>query len=55
AIGDGFALYFRISSTSTCFRGEDYAGWLREAGFLQVRVVRSLRMPSRVLVTGRAS
>lgn len=53
-IGDGFALYFRISSTSTCFRGEDYAGWLREVGFEHVRVVRSLRMPSRVLVTGRA-
>ena len=27
---------------------------VREAGFEQVRVVRSLRMPSRVLVTGRA-
>lgn len=54
AIGDGFALYFRISSTSTCFRGEGYASWLREAGFERVRVVRSLRMPSRVLVTARA-
>jgi hypothetical protein len=54
AIGDGFALYFRISSSSTCFRGDDYVRWLREAGFCDVRAVRSVRMPSRVLVLGRA-
>lgn len=54
AIGDGFALYFRISSSSTCFRGEHYVGWLRDAGFRDVRALRSARLPSRVLVLGRA-
>jgi hypothetical protein len=53
AASDGFALYFRISSSSTCFRGDDYAQWLREAGFVDVRAVRSVRLPSRVLVVGR--
>ncbi|MDB4991398.1 MAG: O-methyltransferase family 2 [Myxococcaceae bacterium] len=51
AAGDGLALYFRISSTSACFRGQDYADWLTEAGFVDVRVVRSVRLPSRMLVT----
>jgi O-methyltransferase domain len=54
APGDAFALYFRITSTSTCFRGRDYTAWLEEAGFVDVRVVRSVRMPSRMLVVGRA-
>ncbi|MBX7192569.1 MAG: methyltransferase [Sandaracinaceae bacterium] len=52
AAGDAFALYFRITSTSSCFRGDDYVGWLREAGFSQTRVVRSVKMPSRMLVIG---
>lgn len=50
AAGDAFALYFRITSTSTCFRGDDYARWLTDAGFLNARVVRSVKMPSRMLV-----
>ena len=54
AAGEGFALFFRVTSTSTCFRGEDYTSWLREAGFQNVRVLRSFRMPSRMLVVGRA-
>ena len=53
AAGDGLALYFRISSTSACFRAQDYLTWLRETGFVDLRVVRSLRLPSRVLVLGR--
>lgn len=55
AAGDGFALYFRITSTATCFRGDDYASWLTEAGFAEVRVVRSVRMPSRMLAIGRVA
>lgn len=54
AAGDAFALYFRITSTSTCFRADDYVGWLQAAGFSEVKVVRSLRMPTRMLVIGRA-
>lgn len=54
AAGDAFALYFRITSTSTCFRGSDYVKWLSEAGFRDARVVRSVRMPSRMLVVATA-
>jgi hypothetical protein len=54
AAGDAFALYFRITSTSTCFRGDDYVSWLRDAGFRDPRVVRSVRMPSRMLVVATA-
>ena len=54
AAGDAFALYFRITSTSTCFRGDDYVTWLREAGFADAKVIRSVKMPSRMLVVGKA-
>jgi hypothetical protein len=54
AAGDAFALYFRITSTSTCFRGSDYVKWLTDAGFRDARVIRSVRMPSRMLVVASA-
>lgn len=54
AVGDAFALYFRITSTSTCFHAADYERWLTGAGFSNVRVVRSLRLPSRMLIVARA-
>lgn len=54
AVGDAFALYFRITSTSTCFYATDYQRWLESAGFSNVRVVRSLRLPSRMLIVATA-
>jgi hypothetical protein len=54
AVGDGFALYFRVTSTSACFRGADYVAWLKAAGFENARVIRSVRMPSRMLVVAEA-
>ncbi len=54
AAGDAFALYFRITSTSTCFRADDYIRWLGDAGFTNARAVRSVRLPSRVLVLAEA-
>lgn len=48
--GDGFALYFRITSTSSCFRAKDYLDWLSETQFRNPRVIRSIKMPSRILV-----
>lgn len=54
AAGDALALYFRITSTSTCFRGSDYTRWLADAGFANARLVRSIRMPSRLLVVATA-
>lgn len=54
AAGDALALFFRITSTSACYRGDDYVSWLRAAGFAAPRVVRSFRMPSRMLVVAAA-
>lgn len=53
ASADAFALYFRITSTSTCFRGKDCVAWLSSAGFRDPHVVRSVKMPSRMLVHAR--
>ncbi|MEO8360996.1 MAG: methyltransferase [Vicinamibacteria bacterium] len=54
AAGDAAALFFRVTSNSACFRAQDYMGWLKEAGFQEARVVRSLMLPSRLLVIARA-
>jgi hypothetical protein len=53
AAADAFSLFFRICSTSACFRGADYEEWLDGAGFSRVHTVRSIRMPSRMLAVGR--
>jgi hypothetical protein len=47
------ALFFRITSDSACFSGDDYVGWLDAAGFSRPRVVRTIRLPSRLLVVAR--
>ncbi len=54
AAGDAAALFFRITSNGACFTGDDYIAWLRQTGFTASRVVRSLRLPSRLLVVARA-
>jgi hypothetical protein len=51
--GDGAALFFRLTSQASCYRGDEYARWLGEAGFTEVRVERPMLSPGRVLVTGR--
>ncbi|PWT85896.1 MAG: hypothetical protein C5B57_02110 [Blastocatellia bacterium] len=53
AAADALALYFRITSTSTCFQAEDYLKWLADAGFADRRVIRSVKLPSRMLITAR--
>ncbi len=52
-VGDGAALFFRLTSSAACYSGDEYAGWLREAGFTGVRIVRPKLKPGGVLVTGR--
>ena len=52
--GDAAALFFRITSNSACFSGDEYVDWLGRAGFTRARPVRSVRLPSRLLVVGRA-
>ena len=54
AAGDGAALFFRITSNSACFSGEDYVRWLNQVGFERPQTVRSIRLPSRLLVTAAA-
>jgi hypothetical protein len=54
AAGDAAALFFRITSNGACFSGADYVAWLTEAGFKEPRAVRSLLLPSRLLVVARA-
>ena len=51
--GDGAALFFRLTSTASCYSGDEYAGWLAEAGFAKIRIQRPALSPGSVLVTGR--
>jgi hypothetical protein len=53
--GDAAALFFRITSNSACFSADDYLRWLKDTGFVKPRVVRSLMLPSRLLVVARAA
>jgi len=54
AAGDAAALFFRITSNSACFSGADYITWLRQTGFSKPRAVRSVLLPSRLLVVAEA-
>jgi len=51
--GDGAALFFRLTSSAGAYHGDDYARWLRAAGFRKVSVTRPLVSPGKVLVTAR--
>lgn len=53
AAGDAAALFFRITSDSACFSGHDYVQWLDQEGFSRPRAIRSIRLPSRLLVVAR--
>ena len=50
---DSFALYFRVISTSATFTAEEYASWMREAGFEDVLSKRHPLLPRFVLTVGR--
>lgn len=49
--GDGAALFFRLTSTARSYHGDEYAEWLRGAGFSGVSIVRPMLSPGAVLVT----
>ncbi len=49
---DASALYFRLTSTSQVVPGEEYAAWLREAGFGGASLKRSVHAPFQVLAVG---
>lgn len=50
---DASSLYFRLTSTSQVVPGDEYAAWLREAGFTGVGLKRSVMAPVQVLALGR--
>lgn len=52
-LGDGAALYFRLTSNARAYHGEDYARWLSASGFEQIRVKRPLLSPGGLLLTAR--
>jgi len=49
-IGDGFALFFRITSSTKCYSQEEYTSWLAENEFGDIKVFPSA---SHVLITAR--
>jgi predicted O-methyltransferase YrrM len=49
---DGFALFFRISSSTRCYRESEQARWLDEAGFMDVET-HPAPIPTHSLVVGR--
>ncbi len=49
---DASALYFRLTSASQVVSGEEYAAWLREAGFSGVALKRSVLAAVQVLAVG---
>jgi len=51
-IGDGFALLFRLSSSSRLHGEDEMTAWMRDAGFLDVQVHPG-PSPSHMLITGR--
>jgi hypothetical protein len=52
-VGDGLALFFRISSGAKCYTAADYTGWLEKAGFTDITIHPTPFAPSQILVTGR--
>ena len=54
-LGDAFALYFRITSTSRVYTADEYAGWLSAAGYEDVQVLRPPMGPGIVLIAGRSA
>ncbi len=52
-LGDGAALYFRLTSGARAYHGDDYRGWLAAAGFARIRLRRPLLSPGGLLLTAR--
>jgi hypothetical protein len=53
--GDGIALFFRLISSAAAYSGEEYAEWLRGAGFIQAKIIRPTLRPGSVLIHARRS
>jgi hypothetical protein len=53
-MGDGFALFFRVTSTARCYTATEYLTWLSAAGFEDVQAHPLSVAPFQLLATGRA-
>jgi SAM-dependent methyltransferase len=53
-MGDGFALFFRVTSTARCYSTNEYLDWLTSAGFAEVQAHPLPVAPFQLLATGRA-
>lgn len=51
-VGDGLALFFRITSAAQCYTPTDYIDWIKSAGFVDVKVHPTPFAPANILVTG---
>jgi len=54
-VGDGFALFFRVTSTARCYATTEYRTWLAGAGFTDIHVHIPPSAPFQVLITGRVA
>jgi len=52
-VGDGFALFFRVTSTARCYATSEYLDWLTGAGFVEVQAHPMPMAPFQLLATGR--
>jgi hypothetical protein len=52
-MGDGFALFFRVTSTARCYSTSEYLGWLAAAGFDEIQAHPLPVAPFQLLATGR--
>jgi hypothetical protein len=52
-LGDAFALFFRLSSSARCYTTTEYAGWLSDAGFLDVQIQPMPLTGAVAVITGR--
>ena len=53
-MGDGFALFFRVTSTARCYATGEYLDWLDAAGLEAVQSHALPVAPFQVLATGTA-
>jgi predicted O-methyltransferase YrrM len=50
-VGDGMALFFRITSAAQCYTLDDYIEWIKSAGFVDIKVQPTPFAPANILLT----
>lgn len=52
-ISAAMSLLFRVTSTAQCYTAKEYASWLDELGFREIKIKKILKSPSHRLIYGR--